>query len=127
MASIIILSGDLVTGNLIMNDHGHTNASRREIITWVIQQGAPNVSTITNIVEKQGSRDIFNPDPRPIGNNWQGTVSPSLKIPASESYSIFWKDFSGNPHQFDPVIQINNDKSKDLTIKKKTKKVVAKV
>jgi hypothetical protein len=127
MASIIILSGDLVTGNLTMNDHGHTNASKGEVITWVIQQGAPNISAITNIVEKQGSSDIFKPDPRPIGNNWQGTVNPKLQIPASESYSIFWKDFSGNPHKFDPVIQINNDIIKNLPIKKKAKKVVAKV
>jgi hypothetical protein len=52
---------------------------------------------------------VFNPDPsrQPNSSSWQGTINPAIVSAISETYIINYTDNNGNPHRFDPVIQVN--------------------
>lgn len=113
---ITITGSDPNTGNLTMSDQGVTNAQQGDQITWVI---GPNsgVASITGIVEKPNSADVFSPDPvkLPGGNtNWQGTINPNVPVGTEELYTINWvvansgwlNNGGGAEKSFDPKIQI---------------------
>ncbi len=109
MASITITGSNTTTGVLTLSDNGVTNASRGELITWVVLPSS-GVDSITAIKNYETSINVFNPDPAPLGGgskNWQGTVSPTIDVPSTETYYIDWKDTSGNSHQYDPQIKVN--------------------
>lgn len=113
MASITITGSDANSGTLTLSDHGCTDATRREVVTWIIGRNS-GVSSITNIYHDANSSEVFNPVPHQAGNssNWQGTVNPELSIPPGgdvvENYTICWNDANGNNHCFDPQIRVNN-------------------
>ncbi|MDH3711486.1 MAG: hypothetical protein OER04_16450 [Cyclobacteriaceae bacterium] len=115
MASITITGSDASTNALTLSDHGVTETTRSEVVTWIIGRNS-GVSSIANIFHDPNSTEVFNPLPGKMpGNstNWQGTVNPNLSFPPGqnqvvESYTICWKDASGNSHCFDPQIRVNN-------------------
>lgn len=105
--SITILGSDTATGELTLSDHGVTVAKRSQKVTWVIGPKSGVVS-ITGITVKEGSTNVFDPEPHQLGNssNWQGTVSAAVQPPAEELYNITWTDSEGTEHTFDPKIQV---------------------
>jgi len=105
--SISILGSDPATGELTLSDRGVTVAKRSQKVTWVIGPHSGVVS-ITGITVKEGSTNVFDPEPHQLGNssNWQGTISAAVKPPAEELYSITWTDSAGTEHTFDPKIQV---------------------
>lgn len=109
MAAIRITDSDSSNGNLTLSDNGNTDASRGEIITWIIGPHS-GVKSITAITVKTGSANVFDPDPAKLGGseNWQGTVKKVLDIPSYEDYNIYWDDSTGTNHCFDPRISVNN-------------------
>ncbi len=114
MASITITGSDANNGTLTLSDNGVTDATRREVITWIIGRNS-GVSAITSITHDASSNEVFNPLPAKLpGNstNWQGTVNPNLTFPPGqneivENYTICWNDASGNNHCYDPQIKVN--------------------
>ena len=109
MPSITITASNTSTGGLTLSDHGVTIAMRTQRVTWIIgpQSG---VMAITGITVKDSSTNVYDPQPHQLGNssNWQGTISPSIPVPAEELYNIIWTDSSGSEHQFDPKIQVKS-------------------
>ncbi len=117
---ITITKGDPATGILTLSDQGVTNATPGDQVTWVIGPGS-GVASISGIVEKSNSADVFSPDPAPVNgsSNWQGTVNPSVLAGTEEMYSINWttagtgwlgKDGAGLPKSYDPTIRIQPKK-----------------
>ncbi|MBK8086932.1 MAG: hypothetical protein IPK31_02550 [Chitinophagaceae bacterium] len=113
---ITITKGDPATGILTLSDQGITNVTQGDQVTWVIGPGS-GVGSISGIVEKPNSADVFSPDPAPVNgtSNWQGTVNPALPAGTEELYSINWvtggtgwlgKDGAGQPKSYDPIIRI---------------------
>jgi hypothetical protein len=112
---ITITLGDATTGVLTMSDQGTTNADRGDQVTWVIGPGS-GVASITGIIEKANSADVFNPDPKQLANStsWQGTVNPNVPIGTVEFYTIQWttagsgwlNSGGGASKSYDPKIQI---------------------
>lgn len=109
MASITITGSNPSNGELILSDHGNTEAKRGEVVTWVISPKS-GVNSITGIKIKDNSTNIFEKEPSQAGNsrNWKGVINNTLQIPATGAYSIFWSDESGENHEFDPLIQVNS-------------------
>jgi hypothetical protein len=114
---ITITKGDPATGILTLTDQGTTNVDPSDQVTWVIGAGS-GVASITGIVEKPMSFDVFNPDPKQLANStsWQGTVNPHIAKGTEETYSINWttagtgwlgKDGAGQPKSYDPKIKVN--------------------
>ena len=102
------------------SDQGITNVTQGDQVTWVIGPGS-GVGSISGIVEKPNSADVFSPDPAPVNgtSNWQGTVNPALPAGTEELYSINWvtggtgwlgKDGAGQPKSYDPIIRIQPKK-----------------
>jgi len=117
---ITITKGDPATGILTLSDQGVTNVTQGDQVTWVIGPGS-GVGSISGIVEKPNSADVFNPDPAPVSgtSNWQATVNPSVPAGTEELYSINWvtggtgwlgKDGAGQPKSYDPIIKVNPKK-----------------
>jgi hypothetical protein len=94
-------------GDLVLSDHGHTTVDFDDTVTWVVG-GKSGVNEITAITPKQGSENVFNPDPGPMGSGktWKGTINPT-KRGKSEEYTITYTVGSGSVQQFDPIIQVN--------------------
>jgi len=116
--TITILKGDPATGILTMSDQGVTNVLQGDQVTWVIAPGS-GVGSISGIVEKPMSFDLFNPDPAQLPNSssWQGTINPNIGNGEEETYSINWitggtgwlgKDGAGQAKSYDPTIRINS-------------------
>jgi hypothetical protein len=92
-------------GRLQLSDNDHTKAGHNDTVVWVIAPQS-NVASI-EIEKKSGSIEIFAIPPRPIGNIWQGVISPTAPpSPPEYQYSILWKDTSGNSHVYDPKISV---------------------
>lgn len=116
---ITITASDASTGALTLSDQGTTNVDPGDQVTWVI---GPNsgVASITAILEKTNSSDVFSPDPSQLPNStsWQGNVNPSISGGTEELYTIQWTTASagwlnqggGQPKSFDPTIRINPKK-----------------
>lgn len=115
---ITITKGDPATGILTMSDQGVTNVTQGDQVTWVIGPGS-GVASISAIVEKPMSFDLFNPDPAPLANSssWQGTINPNIGSGEEETYTIKWvtagtgwlgNDGAGQPKSYDPIIRINS-------------------
>lgn len=115
---ITITKGDPATGILTLSDQGVTNVTQGDQVTWVIAPGS-GVGSISGIVEKPNSADVFNPDPGPVSgtSNWQGTVNPAVPVGTEEAYTINWitggtgwlgKDGAGQAKSYDPIIRINS-------------------
>lgn len=113
---ITITASDPSTGALTLSDQGTTNADKGDQITWVIGPGS-GVASITGIIEKPNSADVFNPDPAPVSGstNWQGTINPNVAGGTEEFYTIQWSTAGsgwlnqggGQPKSYDPKISIN--------------------
>ncbi len=113
---ITILKGDPATGILTMSDQGVTNVTQGDQVTWVIGPGS-GVGSISGIIEKPMSFDLFNPDPAQLPNSssWQGTINPNIGSGEEETYTINWitggtgwlgKDGAGQHKSYDPIIAI---------------------
>ncbi len=113
---ITIIKGDIKTGNLTLSDEGTTNTDPGDQVTWKIGAGS-GVAEITAITEKEGSSDVFSPDPTQLSNSsdWQGTVNPDLENGAKEYYTISWltagsgwlNQGAGVAKNYDPLIRVN--------------------
>lgn len=102
---VITIIRGFPNGRLQLSDSDHTTAGRRDTVVWVIAPHS-NVDSI-EIEKKSGSIEIFAIPPRPIGNVWQGVISPTApSSPPEYHYSILWKDTSGNSHVYDPKISV---------------------
>ncbi|MBT8300845.1 MAG: hypothetical protein HKP39_12375 [Eudoraea sp.] len=102
---------------LISDDEGHssttaagdtnltTTVDQNDLVTWNIEPG----STITSIriVEKEGSENLFDPDPTGNADNtiWTGTIG-SKASKTVESYTIFYT-IGGTEYSQDPRLQMN--------------------
>lgn len=108
MAAINITGSDPSNGNLTLSDHGNSNVSRGEVITWTIGPHS-GVDSITAITVKPNSTNVFGSGPAKHGNssNWQGKISNDLEETTEEDYNIGWKDGDGKPHTYDPKITVN--------------------
>jgi len=93
--------------SLELSDRGNTVANPGDTITWHIGHNS-NVTSITSILPKAGSANVFNPVPGPLANssNWQGTIDPAINSATEEDYSIGYTTTSGG-YVFDPKIQVN--------------------
>jgi hypothetical protein len=105
---ITIQGIDPASNDLILSDRGRTTARPGDTVTWIIDPQS-GVASITDIAEKPGSPDVFNPDPAPLGGspNWQGTIRPT-DTPTEEEYNIsYTKASGGGVFVYDPIIQVN--------------------
>jgi len=109
MAVISITGSDASTGKLILSDHGNTITSRSQKVKWIIEPNS-GVKAITGITVKDGSTNVFDPEPQQLGNssNWQGKISPTIPVPSEELYNIIWIDENDNEHTYDPKIQVKS-------------------
>ena len=109
MPVITITASDSSTGELTLSDHGNTTASRKQKVTWVVGPHS-GVKAIVGITVKEGSTNVFDPVPQQLGNssNWEGTISPTIEVPAEELYNIIWIDSNDNEHVYDPKIQVKS-------------------
>jgi hypothetical protein len=99
------------TDDLVLKDIGggsattfHVKAGKK--IQWVAP--ASVIKEITNIYMKPGTYvDVFCEHPHPTGTFliWQGTVGLG-EGGKTEDYNIDWTDLEGNPHIYDPKIQV---------------------
>ncbi|HEY5405871.1 MAG TPA: hypothetical protein VIJ92_02240 [Ginsengibacter sp.] len=116
---ITITGSDLTTGALTMSDQGTSNAIPGDQVTWIIAAGS-GVASITGIVPKPQSIDIFTPpgsEPAPVSGStsWQGTINPDY-LPFQQEeyiYTINWttagtgwlgNDNKNLPKSYDPKI-----------------------
>lgn len=96
--------------SLILSDNGNTHVDPGDTVTWNIGQHS-GVGSITAITDNNGSTDVFNPDPAPVGgsSNWRGTINPNIARGITETYTIWWLPSVGTDlFRYDPVIQVNN-------------------
>jgi hypothetical protein len=113
-AKIQIKKGDPTDGSLVLKDwtgifsaeHFKVRAGRT--IRWV--QKAREIDTITNIYmtpNKPNNQNVFSVLPHAISGtpDWEGTVD-SGAASKDEDYTIDWIDKAGNPHSYDPYIQV---------------------
>ncbi len=108
---IIVNSGTPSTGDLDLSDHGSTTAHRKYVVIWKIKNNS-NVASITSIIIKPTSRNIFSSltpiDPEKT--KWRGVIKDDAPY-ADCYYSIFWKDdHVGGPYEYDPKIAIKPPK-----------------
>ena len=94
-------------GILVLSDNGETDVDPGDTVTWKIAAGS-SITDITNVFEKTGSTDVFNPDPARVGSssNWRGTVSSSATAGAEEDYSISYT-VGTTAYTYDPKIKVN--------------------
>ena len=94
--------------SLNLSDRGNTIANPSDTITWHIAQNS-GVASITSILNKAGSPNVFNPVPAPLANssNWQGTIDPAINSSTEEDYSIGYTKTIGGNFEYDPKIQVN--------------------
>jgi hypothetical protein len=102
---IRIEKGNTTNGDLELTNKGNNEAGAGDTVLWQIDQNS-KVKSITEIVEKKGSKNIFSIPPRPQGNNWTGDVSTDAKIGDEFIYTIHWIDEQNNPLEYDPKITV---------------------
>ncbi len=108
---IKINDGTPSNGDLDLSDRGSTTAKRKYVIMWKVKNNS-KVASVTSIVVKPTSRDIFS-SLTPIDLEktiWRGVIKDDAPY-ADCYYSIFWKDTNGGgPHEYDPKIAIKPPK-----------------
>jgi hypothetical protein len=104
----ITIQGINSDNSLDLSDHGNTTANPGDTITWHVGQNS-GVASITSIVPKAGSPNVFNPVPGPLANssNWQGTIDSAINSEMEEDYSIGYTKTIGGGFSFDPKIKVN--------------------
>ncbi|MEO7802474.1 MAG: hypothetical protein ABIR81_10755 [Ginsengibacter sp.] len=107
---IKITGSDSTTGQLTLEDINGRPADVFSIspgakMQWLLK--AETVKDITNIYAKPDNPNVFSHGPRRRGNsvNWGGQID-SQATGKEENYNIDWTDKAGNPHTFDPKIQV---------------------
>ena len=85
----ITILGINADNSLDLSDHGKTIANPGDTVTWHVGHNS-GVASITSIVNKASSPNVFNPLPAPLAgsSNWQGTIDPSITSVMEEDYSI---------------------------------------
>ncbi|MCW3109332.1 MAG: hypothetical protein JWQ09_3838 [Segetibacter sp.] len=103
---IKIIGSNTSTGNLELDDHGHTIANPGDTILWQIQNTS-GVESIISIQEKSASANIWSTPPHAQGNIWTGEISSIAPAGAIYNYSIAWlAKGAGGAHIYDPIISI---------------------
>ncbi|MEP6596945.1 MAG: hypothetical protein ABJA71_13415, partial [Ginsengibacter sp.] len=104
---IKILASKSSNGTLTLSDHGHSQASRGDSVTWQIGNKS-GVASITSVQKKPFSPEIFSTPPRRQGSNWRGVISSTTPSYTNYEYSIFWLANDGTgPYEYDPKISVN--------------------
>ncbi len=123
MANITITRSNSSTGELTLDDHGHTHAKKKETIVWKLGKDC-GVASIVEIAMKPSppyppSTNIFSTAPHRLGSstNWSAVVSNSAPDYSEYHYYIKWIPKSGgDPKTYDPKISIMP--STNITIQK---------
>ena len=113
MANITITNSNPVTGALILDDHGHTHAKKKETIVWILKPGC-GVGSIVEIAMSPSppypaSTNIFSTGPHRVGSstNWSAVVSNTAPVFSEYNYFIRWVPTTGgDPKTYDPKISI---------------------
>lgn len=112
---IQIADGDIISGKLTLKDLNEKAADTFKVhagnsVKWILGNNQA-VERITNIYKKPGSptNEVFSQLPDSIGGskNWQGKIDKSAAGKV-EDYNIDWIDKDGNPHTYDPRIQVKS-------------------
>lgn len=95
-------------GDLTLSDKGKTVVEKTDSVVWKVKNKS-GVKKIINIVNKEGSPNVFKPDPAPNGNSniWEGNIDKSITKTTTEDYNIEWEDDDGKMHLYDPKIQVH--------------------
>ncbi len=105
-----IESGDIHSGELIINDRGDTDAKEKYIIKWKIKEGS-NVASIKSIDLKTPPNSVIfkslGATDAPENKNWQGVIKNGV-TPGDYLYSIVWNTDPPAivPYKYDPKIAI---------------------
>lgn len=104
---IIITASNSSSGTLTLSDRGRrTWVKGRDNVIWHIRAGS-GVASITKIVTKPDSPQIFSVLPQQQGEIWTGTIRRIVNPCTEWEYSIFWKSTDGTgPHEYDPKISV---------------------
>ena len=111
-AEIIKITGaTIATGWLELKDKNNDSATifvvdAGKTIEWIVDPKI--IQRITNIYQKPGSLvNVFSslPDSLSTYGNWQGSID-STASGKTEDYNIDWIDLNGDPHTYDPKIQV---------------------
>ena len=98
MATITI---SLVDGVLSLDDGGHTNASKSEVIIWHPGTGVHSVTAVTmKSTSPNTTADFWSEPPAQTGVNYKGKISDTAS--GDWDYSI-----TTNVGSIDPRIQVN--------------------
>ncbi len=103
---IIIFSGNISNHELELSDGGHTEAEKGKAIKWEITEDKTNVASIENIQRKYGDIIFEKPPKKENSKKWKAKIKQNATVGDKYTYSITWKDTSGNEHTHDPIISI---------------------
>ena len=111
MRTIRIEQGNTSTGQLTLSDRGHTKAFKGEKVRWEVEATATSVQSITAIIPKNGTTDIFGGRGGSLPGQedekkWKAKIADNVSVGDEYRYSIGWKDSNNNPQVYDPIISI---------------------
>ncbi len=84
----------------------HLRAKNKDFVSWRITADDEEVSSIENIIIKEGSTNIFKTLPHPDGSRWSAEIKDDLPEDSECEYSIIWNGKWG-PQEHDPKITVN--------------------
>ncbi len=84
----------------------HARARNKDFVSWRITADDDEVTSIENIIIKEGSTNIFLIPPHPDGGRWSAEIRDGLPEDSVCEYSIAWNGKWG-PQEHDPKITVN--------------------
>ena len=101
----ITIFRELAPNQLEMTNRGNADTNSGDTVTWIVPRSSG--VTVTSILTKGGSQDVFVSPPTRIGSspNWRGTIK-TVGSPMEGDYLINYR-VGSNERRHDPKIFVN--------------------